>query len=899
MFKRSQTNTAALMLLAGLIAAPVAAQDVQRIEITGSAIKRIGSEGALPVTTISVEELSKQGVTTVEQAIARIASNQSNFGSSASIGGTTGGKAEADLRGLSGPTGTNANKTLVLLNGRRLANHAFDAAAADLNAIPLAAVERIDVLRDGASSIYGSDAIGGVINFITKRSYQGLQVGAEGSSPKADGGDIRRANITAGFGDLSKDGFNVLAAIDMRKQKVVTALERQFSRTGIVNGEITAGTSGTSFPGDVGGFEPTLPNCAPPLSIPNEAGTACRYDFVGAIDIIPENEQRTAFFKGAVALGKDHVLSFDYLRTNNKQTSRVAAAPTTSTILQTSPFWPTGATPQRNPDGTNRDFDPATPGVQAGSAVNWRQVPAGKRTSGDDTTSQRGVFELSGVFSGWDYKVSTGRATNKSEASVKRGYVNDALIRAGVLAGVINPLGDQTAAGQAAIDAAQVIAPTQVGTNRVSFLDWGISGELFKMEGGMALLAVGGELRAEKSSFEALDITGQLGSLGIDPNSDTAGKRKTGASYVELSMPLQKGLDVTLAARLDKYSDVGRTFNPKVSVRYQPTANVVFRGSANSGFRAPTLYEIYSPEALTFTSDNYDDPVLCPGGTATIAGTAGVVCGQQVLIRGVGPIENGQPASALEPEKSKGFSLGAVMQVTPRLSIGVDYWSLKIKNLISGLPEQEIFGNPAYADRFVRCSQLPAGPDDNRLDRTDADVCANFPSYDPIAYIDSPTENLGSLQTSGFDVAANYRNGPFNFNYDMTYLTQYLYQRERGGPFINALGRYSDNAPVFRYQHSLSGTFTSGAWSTTLAQRFKSSYVDQGGESKVKSYSVVDLSVSWTGIKNLTLRGGITNLLDKDPPVSAQATTFQRGYDPRFTDPIGRAFIASVNYKFF
>ena len=156
MFRRTKVCSAVLVAFGGTLAlgaAPASAQQtLDRVEITGSSIKRIDAESALPVTVIKVEDLAKQGVTTTEQAMARIAANQSNFGASAAIGGTTGGKSEADLRGLSGPTGTNANKTLVLLNGRRLANHAFDAAAVDLNAIPLSAVDRIEVLRDGASA---------------------------------------------------------------------------------------------------------------------------------------------------------------------------------------------------------------------------------------------------------------------------------------------------------------------------------------------------------------------------------------------------------------------------------------------------------------------------------------------------------------------------------------------------------------------------------------------------------------------------------------------------------------------------------------------------------------------------------------------------------------------------
>lgn len=907
MFKRTKISSCALLALGGALLVPASsafAQD-QRIEITGSAIKRLGAETALPVTVIRTEELTKLGVTTTEQAIARISANQSNFGASASIGGTTGGKSEADLRGLSGPTNTNANKTLVLLNGRRVANHAFDAAAVDLNAIPLSAVDRIEVLRDGASSIYGTDAIGGVINFITKRELVGLEISASSQKPQqAGGGDTQRVSLSAGFGSLTTNRFNIQGSIDWRKQNVLTALERSFSKTGIVGGAINAGTSGTSFPGDVGGFEPTLPNCAPPLSIPNQAGTACRYDFVGAIDIIPQNEQLTGLLRGSFALAPEHTLSLEYLRANNKSTSRVAPAPTTSSILQSSPYWPTGASVQTTA-GVPRDFDANTPGVQPGSAVNWRQVPAGKRTSGDDTTTERTTLDLQGVFGKWDYKTAIGNTKNQSEASVKRGYVNDTLIRAGVLAGIINPLGDQTPAGQAAIDAAQVIAPTQVGTNRVSFVDFSVSGELWKLGAGPVTAAFGAEFRNEKSSFEALPITEELGSLGIDPASDTAGSRKIGAAFVELNFPIMKTLDVTLAARYDRFNDVGNTFNPKVGVRYQPTPDLVIRGSANSGFRAPTLYEIYQPQSLSFTTDNYDDPLLCPGGVAAPGASEGVVCGQQVLIRTVGPVGNGRGASALEPEKSKALTLGLVFQATPNTRVGFDIWQLRIKNLVSGLPEQEIFGSAAkYQSRFVRCSQLPAGPDPANLDQTDADVCTNFPSFDPIAYIDSPVENLGELRTSGIDLSASWTSGPTPYgkvgiSIDGTYVTKYDYQRERGGTFINAVGRYSDNAPVFRYQHVLVGTWNSGPWSASLAQRFKSGYLDQDGVNKVGSYELFDLGVTWTGVKNLTVTAVVNNLLDTAPPVSGQTTTFQRGYDPRFTDPIGRSFMVRAGYKFF
>ena len=921
MFKKTKVCSSLMLAFGGTLAlssAPAfAQQQLERVEITGSSIRRISAETALPVTVIKVEELTRQGVTSTEQAIQRIAANQSNFGASQSIGATTGGKSEADLRGLGGPTGNNANKTLVLLNGRRLANHAFDAAAVDLNAIPLAAVDRIEVLRDGASAIYGTDAIGGVINFILKREQVGLEISAQVQKPqKSGGGDTQRVSLSGGFGSLSEQRFNISASLDWRKQDVLPAANREFSKTGIIGttrGAITSGTSGTAFPGDLNGFEPSGPLCDPPNSIPRNttpdnggAFNSCRYDFARSVDLLTENEQITGLLRGSFAISPDHTISLEYLSANNKSTARVAPAPTSTLMPATSPFFPAGALPRASqvivPDFAGGN------GVTTvlGGAANWRQVPAGKRTSGDDTTTERTMAELQGIISGWDYRTALGTTQNKSEASVKKGYLNDELIARGVWNGVINPFGTQTAAGEAAIEAAQYSAPTMVGKNKVNFVDLRVSRpDLFQMPAGPLGAAFGVEYRTEKSFFEALPITANIGSLGIDPDSDTSGSRKSAAAYAEFSIPVVKDLELTLAGRFDKYNDFGNTFNPKIGLRYQPIKQVLLRGSANTGFRAPTLYEIYQPQSTTFTSDNYDDPLLCPGGTAVPGASPGVVCGQQVMQRQGGPGGIGLPPDTLKPEKSTSFSLGIVLEPTPSMTFTVDFWQIKVKDLIGPLPEQAVFGDPvAYAGRFTRCSQIPATG--AGITRSDIDACTGFPGigYDPIAFIDGATENLGELRTNGIDLSAAWRSGAtpygnFGVALDGTYVRKYKYQRERGGVFINALGRYSDNAPVFRWQHVLTGSWNMGSWGASLGQRFKGGYTDQNEIDTVGSYSVFDLSGTWTGIKNLTVTAGINNLFDTNPPRSVQNNTFQRGFDPRFTDPIGRAFMFRAAYKFF
>jgi len=917
MFKRTEVSTALAIAFGGALAfaaMPGVAQQaepeqkLERVEITGSSLRRLGAETSQPVTVIKVEELAKQGITTAEQALSRIASNQSNFGVSASIGATTGGKAEADIRGLSGPSGNSSNKTLVLLNGRRLANHAFDAAAVDLNAIPFAAIERIEVLRDGASAIYGTDAIGGVINFILRKDFKGIEVSAETQKPESavGGGDTQRVNVTAGFGSLSAERFNVVFSLDSRKQSALEAKDRSFSKSGVLGTrriDVTNGTSGTSFPGDLNGFEPSGPNCDPPSSIPRNtnadntgAFNSCRYDFARDVDIIPKNEQLTGLVRGAFAITPEHTASVEYLRANNKVTSRVAAAPTSDLMPASSPFFPVGAplTSGGIPDLNSTDPTATVPG----GVANWRQVPAGKRTSGDNTTTERGLIELKGTVRDWDYKAGAGISRNKSTASVKRGYVNDDLIQQGVFDGIINPFGAQTAAGQALIESAQVVADTLIGKNEVKFGDFQVSGELAQLSAGPLMGAFGVEYRKEESAFVATDITATLGSLGIDPDSDTGGSRKQAALFSELSIPVLKSLDVTLAARYDKFSDFGHTFNPKVGARWQPSKELVFRGSYNTGFRAPTLYEIYAPQSRTFTTDNYDDPLLCPGGAAVPGASAGAVCGQQVLQRNAGPVGVGKPLNSLQPEKSKSQTLGVLFEPVPELTMGVDFWKIVVKDQISGLPEQAVFGNPTkYASRFVRCSALSAAQ------RSAIDVCLNFPSFDPIAFIDTPTENLGELRTSGLDVTGAWRGGAtpignFGAVLDITYITKYQYQREQGGEFIDALGRYSDNAPVFRWQHVLTFTYGNGPWGATLSHRYKTGYTDQDPTNRVGSYEVFDGSLSFLGIKGLTVTAGIKNLFDAEPPRSFQTTTFQRGYDPRFTDPLGRTYTLRGQYKF-
>ena len=204
----------------------------------------------MPVTIIKFEDLKREGITTIEQVLSRISGSQTMQGTSQSVGLGTGGAAFANLRGLG------QNKTLVLLNGRRIANNAIDASAPDLNTIPFAVIDRVEVLRDGASALYGTDAVGGVINFITKQEFNGGTATLGYDNPQKSGGKAYNGSFGFGAGNLATDGMNVFGFVDYQKQDRIRASERPYAARSLK-------TSGSTYPGQYNqggnGQSPGLP----------------------------------------------------------------------------------------------------------------------------------------------------------------------------------------------------------------------------------------------------------------------------------------------------------------------------------------------------------------------------------------------------------------------------------------------------------------------------------------------------------------------------------------------------------------------------------------------------------------------------------------------------------------
>ncbi|MFL6676077.1 MAG: TonB-dependent receptor [Massilia sp.] len=850
------------------------AQPVQRVEITGSSIKRLAAESSLPVTTIKASDFVKQGLTTAQEVLNTIPMNQSTTVSASAVGAGTGGRAQANLRGLGG------ERTLVLLNGRRLAAHPYFADTTDLNIIPIAALDRVEVLRDGASAIYGSDAIGGVINFITKRSVKGAAITVEDHEPiRSGGGAEQRLNLAGGLGELNQDGWSMFGVLDFHQQNRLRSIERRFSNTGIRPQRGLRQTSATTFPAnffalpDISG-NPGFPACNPPSTIAAIDGSrTCEFDFTQFIDNIPKTRQFNAMGKFNMKFGPDHVGSIEIMHGRSTNEARVAPPPLTNiglTMTAASPYYP------------GNGITPAFPGL-AGQPldISWRTLETGQRVDFSVSSTDRVLASLEGTLFGWDYNTALTHSQGRARSSFTGGYVIDQRIIEGVGAGVLNPFGPQSPEGAAYLGQSLLLGTYLQARINSSTFDARATRDLMNLPAGPLGFALGVEARHDKATYLVnRALASQSSSSGFAGALDQSGQRSIYAIFTEANAPIIKDLELNLALRYDHYTDAGSRLNPKVALRYQPIRQLLVRSSFNRGFRAPTLFDLFGPQTVTNTSDTYNDPRLCPNGVPVPGANPNVACGQQQNIQ-----QGGNRNVA--PERSRAWSLGAVYEPVPSLTLSADYWNIKLEERIQALPEQTIFGNFAkYQNLFV---------------------------YDPagtrLLYVIDTTSNLGEIRTRGVDLSLLYRVprnplGDISVSADGTWVEKFAFENERGGPFFENAGRYAQSAPVFRWRHNVLLTLARGNWVFNLANRYNSHYIDQNTAvapefaNKVRHWSTWSLSTTYTGNKQVDLTVGIKNLLDAEPPFTNQVTTFQLGYDPRFTDPLGRTVYGRLTYKF-
>jgi iron complex outermembrane recepter protein len=884
-FQRKKVATALGLIGAGgaflLAGAPAQAQDI-RVDVTGSNIKRVEGEGALPVQTLTRSDLDNVGVQNASELLDKISANASfnSFNEAGGAGSSFAGFTGASLRGLG------YGRTLVLLNGRRVSAYAFsDGSGVDLSSLPLAALERVEVLKDGASAIYGTDAIAGVINFITKKDFRGIEAYGYYGGTDEGGGDSWRATVTGGWGDLTKDKFNVFVNFDYQKQDALAALDREISKTAYIPAEGVNRTSGYSYPANInivgvtGTRNPTNPTCAPPFSYPTTGSSArqCRYDFASQIETIPETEKTNIVGRATWRINADHEAFLEGGYFNGKYTYRISPTPVIG--FDGNPFLPTTSPYFPAAFISSVGGDPTKP-----VEFLWRMKEFGPRTSEATNDFYRAVAGLQGtIFKNWDYAAAFNWTENEQSESNPSGYFRESALFPLLASGVVNPFGDNTEAVRNQVLATQVSGDIRKATAKNYGFDGKVSTEIFKLPAGSVAMALGGDWHKEELDiintelYQSGDIIGGSGAI---PSMEGA-NRDVWAIYAEFNIPIVKTLEANVAVRYDDYSDFGGTTNPKISLRWQPSKQLLVRGSWGTGFRAPTLNDLYQPTLTTNTSGSFDDPARCPTTQSALD------CERQFDARRGGNL-------GLQPETSTQWYAGIVWEPFDSLSLGVDFFQIKLEDAFTFVNADTIWDSDAlFASQVVRKPNVdPQYP--------------NLPP--PIAYVNEYTINAAKQEVQGWDFSGQWRSpatagGRFGVNFTGTYLDKWKQSDALNTEYPNYVGTRGSSGAIPRWRHNITLDWTLGPWGATLGQTFQLGYtepstVTASGDRRVGDYSIWDLQGRYNGFKNLALTAGIKNLLNDAPPFSTQNDTFQVGFDPTYGDPRGRIFYGSVKYSF-
>ncbi len=763
MFKRTKVCTGVLLALGGAVAAtsmPTWAQDTQRVEITGSRIKRAAAEGSLPVTVIGREELQGSGSVSIAEFMRT--STFASFGQYRPQSGSSfAGFAGINLRGLG------EQRTLVLLDGRRLAKAPQVGTSADLNSIPMAAVERIEILTDGASAIYGSDAIGGVVNFILRKDFEGGVISYGQSNTSWKGGD--REEFSAVFG-LSGDKGRMIIGAQANSRDII--FQRDYPWT-------TPGLSpfSNNFYTTTGTFIAQVPNgCNDPGF--SQFAQFCVYDFTSSAADEAEVKNRAVFARGEVFINEDWTA---YLFASVGRTSsfgRYAPVPGNVQIAQDSP--------------ANLIGHPTN------LVLRHRFAAGGTRDDSTDTNLYDLTIGVTGQVAGWDVDLGM-RKTQSQFYRIGRGYVVESLARDAINSGAydfVNP----------ASNPASVLQGFTTDINRDAVWDQkeffaSASRDLFAMGGGNAALFVGIEYRTE-DYFDQYDSLSEGGVILGSAGNSAGGGRNVTALGAELLMPISRQLEATLSARYEKYSDYGSDFSPKASLRFQATPDITLRASVGRGFGAPSLPEL--TQKPSFSADSIVDVQHCiaQGFPAETCNT-----NPQPSFQIDGTVISNP---ALSSEKSTNISVGGVWDVTPNLSLEATLWSIKIKDVISAITAQEI----VRRDTGLSPLPVPAGLSITR------DPSGNITS------IIRGSTNEGTLERQGIDVSALFAHqyaGIGQFRHRLNYshvnkaktngverIGDFAYPKDRVsirnvwemGPFtagwnINMIGKHGDDSVGF------------------------------------------------------------------------------------------------------
>jgi iron complex outermembrane recepter protein len=824
-----------------LLPAPALSQDdateLDRIEVTGSRIKRTDIEGPLPVTVITREDIERAGDLNIADVLRYSTFNTGgSFVEQSGFSGGDQGTARVDLRGLG------SNRSLVLIDGRRIAGSptpgSGGSSAQNLNAIPLAAIERVEILRDGASAVYGADAIGGVVNIITRKDFQGLSLSGTYTNPTQDGGEERYGAITMG---LASDRGNVIITLDHFERDFIMRTDRDF----LFN--VTPSTLG--FPGSFLRRDPTTgtpvglweadARCPNALDSDPNFPDSAREFFPGLGEFCTFRFASSAAFSSAI--DRDTLtVNFNYEITDNTSAfGRFSAGRNEAFgIFAAAPAIFTRFIGPTNPN--NPTLGELGPGQGYLLDLRFRFVPLGTRDSSTTETILENVFGFRGnldLIGGmdWEFAVFHNRYRQR-ELGFGYGLISNFF--EAVESGAFNPFGPPSPAAN------DLIAHTVSDDNQfrnVGF-DGRVNFDLFDMANGPVGFAAGFEYH-DTEYFAEADAQSNAGNVFGSSGGSAAGKRANSALFAEILVPILHNLEAGLAVRHDRYNDFGSSTNPKLSVLYRPIDQLVLRASYGEGFRAPDLRSLGSRGAQSFP--NFIDSFGC----AQNPDNAFLCTPQQREIR-IGGNPN------LEAETSRQFSAGAIWNITDDLSVGVDYYRIKLENGIGAVSLAFIMANE------LRC-------------RTGAQPCipelVNNVIRDAngqLIIVNVIPSNFTGIDTRGYDADIRYNLntdfGRFAFSASMSYMQKFVFEGSAGpNEFAGTF--------TFPKRRMVGGiVWSQGDYSAGFNWTHIGSFCETGGGDlpcgvRVGSYNIYDASFAWNAPWNAQIQIGARNLANKDP----------------------------------
>jgi len=928
MFQRSKIGSGVLLALGTLLAATAHAQDgdVQRVEVTGSAIKRINVEGALPVQTLTSEDFKRAGQTSVTDVLQSLPAMQGFETSSQSVNGGGGGITTANIHGIGD------QYTLVLVNGHRFASYGTGSTV-NLNQIPLSIVDRIEVLTDGASAVYGADAISGVVNIVTKKDSTEGALDVSVDAPFKKGGRSASASISKGFGDLDKDRFNVFIGANFDHQQALEASARSFSKTGILKFNDAYGSetvsllsgyapaanvyadttsSGATSADGYLYYNPSLASngsCTAANTV--KVGNVCKYDYAATVQDIPASRRASFMVTGRFQLNDKVQLWAETVFGTNRTDARYAA-PAQAFSLSDSQI-ATYVTPQLADGTTSSD--------EVGYV---RLVGTGGRKDGYETKTQHFVVGADVITGNWESTFSFTHSQNHWYDIAEGGYASANAIDALVESGSYDPF-----SGDAQTDVLASAVLHQTLDQTRSTLDIAhaqTTGSIWHLPAGDVQLATGFDLQRQKYTDHPSAILQGANSLQPDYTDTLFGgssgtlpfdsSRNSWGVFAELQAPITKRLNVGASARFDSFGAVhnkdgfdasgnfigsevqgkknsSTTF--KLDTDYRPFKELLLRGSVGTGFRVPTIGDISSPLQFYGVTGTETCSSNVPSELAQYCHSGAWEYNEQA---GGNP---GTGAGSLKPERSTQWTLGFRIEPSPAFSLGMDLWTVRIRDQINTISEQTAFADMAtYASLFSIVN----------------DPATGSPT---LTFLSQPI-NTGNAFYQGIDLDAESHIstplGKLTTRGHMTWNLRADYQEPGVDGYQNDMSKVgTDGKVTFRYQIDASTSLEHGAFTSTVGFHFKPGYKDDYSDycyvdttctadspnRRVSAYALFDFQERYQVTKAFAVTAGIKNVFDRNPPFSLidqSGTGNARGYDGRYTNPLGRTFAASASYKF-